>query len=147
MPELAASYAVGFFVVLVLTFLAMWREEQMARSPLMTQIQENLGTLGLRFSHSRDEVIKKADDRRQPSQRRTLLIMGVFCSALSWAGLFFFLLIAVSIEKLAHKERSHLLQSPLIESGPTSKQIQSWLEENSESYRNGQRPDGSPTEQ
>lgn len=135
MPELAAIYLAGLLANWLFAAVLVLREWRIETSPAMLRLQDNLGRLDLRFSNSRDAVVGSGGER-PPSQIRTLMFLGLFCSMLSWPGLFFAILIAVSLEKLAHRERHALFATALAraELAETS-QIRALLAASSASYR------------
>ncbi|MBX3017731.1 MAG: hypothetical protein KF767_07580 [Bdellovibrionaceae bacterium] len=135
MPELAAAYVAGLLTNWILAAVLILREWRIEGSPRMRQVQRNLAPLGLRFSNSRDGVVA-LDGERPPSQIRTLMFLGLFCSMASWLGLVFQIIIAFSLEKLAHRERHALFGGDLAakDLGDVS-QIRALLSQSSESFR------------
>lgn len=128
MVELAASFSVGFLLVSLVSSFLIFREMRFQASAPVRQIQENLARIGKRFSHSRDAVVP-AEDAGPSSQLRSFILLAVGCAFLSWAGLFFFILIWVSLAKLGHRERDRLLSSDLSQSRIETDRIQEILSE------------------
>lgn len=112
MPELAAAYIAGFLANLLVAALFIVREWRIESGVRMHHLQRNLGRVGLWFANSQDALID-ASAARPPSQVRTLVLLFAFCSFLSWPGLIFSIVISISLEKLAHREREKLFGSPL----------------------------------
>lgn len=135
MPELAMMYAAGLLAVWICAGLVIALEIRLEKSEKIMFLQRNLAALELRFSHARDEVISLSE-QRSISQLRTLGLLAAFCSFLSWPGLLFFVVIVVSLAKLAHVERKVLLASPLSQGEMSSTQSEAILNQVSESYRN-----------
>ena len=128
MPELAASYVLGATITSMVFAFILFREYRILKSPAYHQLQKNLQQIQLRWSDSMDKIV----DMHLPEGlgfMKSMGIFGVFCIFLSWLGLFFFLLIYVSIRVFSHSPRQHLLQSALGEKSLNADQIQSLLHE------------------
>lgn len=135
MPEIAAAFAVGFILNWIFLVAVMWREWRIEKSLPMQRLQRNLAQQNLLFSNSQDAVVS-LDAERPPSQIRTLMFLGVFCSMISWPGLVFAVIIVLSLEALAHKERKIFFASPLAQQELQDPlQIRNLLQQYSESFR------------
>lgn len=135
MPEIFAAYVAGLIANWILAATLIVREWRIEGSPRMLRLQRNLAPLELLFSNSRDGVVKLSDER-PPSQIRTLMFLGIFCSMASWLGLIFQIIIAFSLEKLAHKERHALFSSRLGSEDLTDvSQIRAVMSQASASFR------------
>lgn len=135
MPELFAAYVAGLIANWILALILIVRELRIEASPRMQQVQRNLAPVGLIFANSQDGVVS-LESERPPSQIRTLMFLGIFCSMASWLGLVFQMIIAFSIEKLGHKERGALFASAISKSELKDvSQIRALMSEISPSYR------------
>lgn len=114
MPELAFSYAVGFFVVLIVAGIALAREAKFERSQVFALLQANLAQVGARWSHGQDTIITvKAGEAKSFSHMKTMALVALACAFLSWFGLFFYILILVSMKAVVHKRRVLVIKSAL----------------------------------
>jgi len=134
MPELAALYAMGFVANWIFAGFVIWREARIESSAPMSQLQLNLKKLNLRFVNAHD-VISPREGEKPASQVRTLMFLAIFCSSLSWLGFLFQLIVVVSLEKLAHKERKILFETDIARKSLEPSKIQSILATESESFR------------
>lgn len=134
MPELAAAYAVGFLACLSLTglFALLWRRRR--ESGEMKTLNENLHKAGFYFAESTDRLVRwSAEDaeRERSSGLRTILITGGLLTFLSWAGVFFLLVIMISYRFLARSRLEKLLSaSPLAAKSLERAEIEAWLDTN-----------------
>lgn len=134
MPELAALFMSGFVLNWIFASAIIFREARIEASVKMRRLQDNLEKIDLRFANSQDEIVLRVGEK-PPSQVRTLMFLAIFCSALSWLGFLFHVIIVISIEKLAHKQRRALFASPLVHKAHDASEIRTILNNISESYR------------
>lgn len=130
MPELAASYLVGFCLVMIASGFMILAERRVMGSSGMRHIQGNLAQVGLRFSHSRDSLIpleEASSSSKCSSQQDGMILLSVGCAFLSWVGFFFIILMWFSLAKLGQKRRRHLLGSRLAQSHLETVEIQKIL--------------------
>lgn len=126
MPELAASYAIGALVTLMMVLFVLWREYRTVHSLAYRQLQQNLASIDKKWSDSLDKIVE-TQTQEGTSFLKSMGIFGVFCVFLSWLGLFFFILIYVSIRVLTRSIRSQLLTSELAQKQLSPEQIQIFL--------------------
>jgi predicted PurR-regulated permease PerM len=117
MPELAASYAVGFLASLILTavFYFLWSSYQ--KRPEAIRLQENLKIVGVYWSDREDRIKPwNAEEFENDSRKgsRALLATAAGFSFLSWVGFVFILILMVSYRYLARSRfESRLFASAL----------------------------------
>ncbi|MCC2680376.1 MAG: hypothetical protein K0R29_2952 [Pseudobdellovibrio sp.] len=103
MPELAAGYCIGAALSLVTTFLFFYTHLKIYKNPRYRTLQNNLQLLKVRWSEidGRLEKFSEGAEEEEVSRaKNSFLIFGIFAVILSWAGLFFLLLMWFSIKKL-----------------------------------------------
>jgi hypothetical protein len=112
MPELAAAYALGFISCLALTMLYVFLRERRRNSHGAKIVQANLAKLQYFWSDSADAIVplktSSAEDETKRSQR-TIGYTGLILSLMSWAGVFFLLIIMLSERFFARSRRERRL--------------------------------------
>ena len=112
MPELAAFYALGFLACMALTMLYVFLRDRRRHSHGAEIVQTNLRKLGLFWSDSADRIVpleeKSAEIESRRSQR-TIGYTGMILALLSWAGVFFLLVIMLSERFFARSRRERRL--------------------------------------
>lgn len=112
MPELAAMYGLGFVCCLALTMLYVFLRDRRRKSHGAQLVQTNLKKIGLFWSDHRDSVVPLSPDVNQAEARKSQLAIGytgLILSLLSWAGVFFLLIIMLSERFLARSRRERRL--------------------------------------
>jgi hypothetical protein len=117
MPELAAAYTVGFLLCLMLTTLYIFLRERRRSSRAALTVQKNLKKLNLFWSDSTDQILVLESDSAEAEARKSrsaIGITGFILSLLSWAGVFFLLVIMLSERFLARSRRERRLFGSLL---------------------------------
>ena len=112
MPELAASYLVGFIFCALLACLFLFLASRRRRSLPFRQLQCNLGKVGLFWSENQDKLISLSSDLLEQDYKSllsNLTLLGFMLCFLSWAGLFFLFIIMLSYRFLARSRLERAL--------------------------------------
>jgi len=123
MPELAAMYSVGALISMIVATLFALRQRAKYFDPRMVRLQKNLNLIGYRWNDLNLSVDPLGTDPAQAElaeykkARATTIIFAVMSVIFSWGGLFFILLMWMSLNLLnKSKAKKILLESPLSES-------------------------------
>ncbi len=103
-PEMAAAYVAGLIPSTLVTGARLLLFRQKVRSPTWLQVQKNLKVVGMYWSESAASVRTLAEShpvQDNASYMKGLKFLGFACIALSWAGVFFHLIILLSLRYLA----------------------------------------------
>ncbi len=117
MPELAAIYVLGLVACLLLTMLFVFLWSQRFNDQQHRTVRENLKRAQLYWSENLDKVVvweDGAEQRDRATSLRNICLTGGLLSALSWAGVFFLLVIMLSYRFLARsRTEQKIFSSPL----------------------------------
>lgn len=118
MPELAAGFAIGAGLSFITSFFFFYTQLQTYQSTSYRILQNNLKLLNLRWNELDGRLEKYADNAESSEiyrAKNSFLIFGIFAVILSWAGLFFLLLMWFSIRQLVkNRLEDYLLESDLV---------------------------------
>lgn len=133
MPELAAGFAIGAALSLIASFLFAYFQLSKYRSLRYLNIQKNLAVIGFRWNdlEGRLEPDQPGANKREVSKaRNTYIMFGAAATVLSWLGLFFLLLMWVSITKLVkNRLEIHIFDSVLAKAQQTENDIQAFMQQ------------------
>lgn len=124
LPELAAAYAIGICVNLLLALVFFTQQMRLYRNSAYLKIQKNLQKLGWRWNQIEARIeknegpeglqLRQTNEIKKACQTYSLVSIGAVL--LSWAGMFLLVLIWISVEKLAKsREEKCLFASRLAE--------------------------------
>ena len=103
-PEMAAAYVAGLIPSTLVTGAHLLLFRKKINSPAVHQLQANLRLVGMYWSESGACIRTLAEGTPSTDDRiylKGLKILGLACFFLSWIGMFFHLLILLSLRYLA----------------------------------------------
>lgn len=104
MPELAALYAAGVLTELLLAGLFLFSLQRRNRRGTYAIVRGNLAKVGCYWSENKERILEGTDDdeiRDRKASFKTLAITGALLASISWLGVAFFAVLAVSHRYLA----------------------------------------------
>jgi hypothetical protein len=122
MPELAAVYFVGLVACLALTILYVFLRKRRRQTRAAETVQTNLRKADFYWSDSRDAVVKwnpEANELEATKSQKAIALTGSVLALLSWAGVFFLLIIMLSERFLARSRRERRLFGSQIAKNPS----------------------------
>lgn len=132
-PEMAAAYVAGLIPSTLVAGAHLLLFRQKVRTPTWSQIQKNLNKVGMYWSESAAAVRTLADGAPETditAYMRGLRLLGLACIVLSWAGMFFHLIILLSLRYLAvPRIETAVLESSLAQRDLTSAEVMDALAE------------------
>ncbi|MGZ3692155.1 MAG: hypothetical protein ACXVAX_11675 [Pseudobdellovibrio sp.] len=132
MPELAAAYSIGFLITLITSLIFTALQLKRYSSKAYLQLQKNLELIDLQWNDlngSLQEPKEKQIESEIKKARHTYFIIAFIASILSWFGLFFLILMWVSVKKLIkNRLEVYLFTSSLAQSDLTVEQVQAHYE-------------------
>lgn len=132
-PEMAAAYVAGLVPSTLVAGAHLLLFRQKVRTPTWSQIQKNLNKVGMYWSESVAAIRTLADGAPESdtaAYMRGLRLLGLACIVLSWAGMFFHLIILLSLRYLAvPRIETAVLKSSLAQRDLTSGEVMDALAE------------------
>ncbi len=132
MPELAAAYSIGFVSCLILTIVYIYLRRRRRQSSAAQTLQGNLRKAGLFWSDESDTVApwsSEAEATEARQSQKSVTYTGLILSLLSWAGVFFLLIIMLSERFFARSRRERRIFAFALATTPdlTDAQVQTEL--------------------
>lgn len=135
MPELAMMYAVGIGINLLLMATHLFLQNKKNQSTEYTTLQNNLHKAGFAWSDREGRLLKKQDHDAESDwkkQKKTIILVGLFCAFLSWPGLAMQFLTMLSIRFFARPRLEKVLwDSDLAKTNLSNDQVTNFLKERS----------------
>lgn len=103
-PELAIAYVAGWAPSLAVSGLHLYLQRRRYNSDSYKMVQENLRHLGLSWSDTESSIQAWSEDssfKDLEASRRTIFMLAAFSFFLSWAGMFFHLIVIFSLHVFA----------------------------------------------
>ena len=132
MPELAAAFSTGLVVSLITSLLFAFLQLKRYRSKPYLQLQKNLALINLQWNDlngNLQDYNEKQVEAEIRKARHTYFFIGCMATILSWFGLFFLILMWVSVKKLIkNRLEVYLFSGDLAQTDLTTEQVQAQYE-------------------